>query len=80
LGEDFQRLHPKIQERFGFDSKSRKRAIGRGIMDRVWRGKFFTTPFLMVGTWRNIMFPEKAKTSHLQSKTGLTSTLSAAKL
>ena len=29
LGEDFQRLHPKIQERFGFDSKSNKRAIGR---------------------------------------------------
>jgi len=59
LGEDFQRLHPKIQERFGFDSKSRKRAIGRGIMDQVWHGKFFTTPFLMVGSWRNIMFPEK---------------------
>jgi hypothetical protein len=61
LGEDFQRLHPKIQERFGFDSKSRKRAVGRGIMDRVWHGKFFTTPFLMVGSWRNIMFPEKGE-------------------
>ncbi|MEX1018956.1 MAG: DUF4166 domain-containing protein, partial [Litorilinea sp.] len=22
-----------------------------------WRGPFYTTPFLMVGTWRNIMFP-----------------------
>ncbi len=44
LGEDFKRLHPKIQERFGFDSRSRKRAIGRGIMDRVWHGKFFTLP------------------------------------
>jgi len=61
LGKDFERLHPKIQERFGFDSTSRKRAIGRGVMERVWRGRFFTIPFLMVGTWRNIMFPEQGK-------------------
>ena len=61
LGDEFERLHPKIQERFGFDSTSRKRAIGRGVMERVWRGRFFTIPFLMVGTWRNIMFPEQGK-------------------
>ncbi|MBI5706138.1 MAG: DUF4166 domain-containing protein [Armatimonadetes bacterium] len=61
LGEDFSRLHPKIQERFGFDSSSRKRAIGRGTMDRVWHGRFYTIPFLMVGTWRNIMFPERGE-------------------
>lgn len=61
MGEDFKRLHPKIQERFGFDSSSRKRAIGRGVMDRVWHGKFYTIPFLMVGTWRNIMFPEQGE-------------------
>lgn len=59
MGEEFQRLHPKIQERFGFDSQSRKRAIGRGTMERVWHGKFYTIPFLMLGTWRNIMFPEQ---------------------
>lgn len=61
MGEDFKRLHPKIQERFGFDSSSRKRAIGRGLMDRVWHGKVYTLPFLMVGTWRNIMFPEQGE-------------------
>ncbi len=27
-------------------------------MDEVWRGRFYTLPFLFVGTWRNIMFPE----------------------
>lgn len=59
LGDDFHRLHPKIQERFGFDSRSGKRAIGRGVMDRVWRGRFYTLPFLQIGTWRNIMFPEQ---------------------
>ena len=27
-------------------------------MDRVWHGRFYTLPFLYVGTWRRIMFPE----------------------
>lgn len=58
LGPDFQRLHPKIQERFGFDSQSRRASIGRGVMERVWHGPWWTIPFLLCGTWRNIMFPE----------------------
>lgn len=58
LGDDFNRLHPKIQERFGFDSSASKRAIGRGTMDRISRGRIYTLPFLWVGTLRRIMFPE----------------------
>lgn len=58
MGEDFYRLHPKIQERFGFCSKDCQRAIGRGTMDRVWRGRIYTLPFLFIGTFRHIMFPE----------------------
>jgi Domain of unknown function (DUF4166) len=27
-------------------------------MDRIWHGSVFTLPFLYVGTWRRIMFPE----------------------
>lgn len=61
MGKEFERLHPKIQERFGFDSHSGKRAIGRGVMARVWHGRFYTLPFLKVGTWRNIMFPEQGE-------------------
>lgn len=61
LRDDFNRLHPKIQERFGIDSTSGKRAIGRGVMDKVWRGRFYTIPFLLVGTWRNILFPEQGE-------------------
>ena len=30
LGTDFRRLHPKIQERFGFSSRDGVAAIGRG--------------------------------------------------
>ena len=58
LGNDFDRLHPQIQKRFGFDSTNGVASIGRGIMDRVWHGRFYTLPFLYVGTWRRIMFPE----------------------
>ncbi len=61
LGEDFQRLHPKIQERFGFSSTDRTASIGTGIMEHVGRGRFFTLPFLCIGAWRRIMFPEKGK-------------------
>ena len=59
LGEDFEKLHPQVQKRFGFSSTSQVAAIGRGVMNRVWRGRFFTLPFLIVGSWRNIMFPEQ---------------------
>jgi hypothetical protein len=58
LGSDFDRLHPEIQRRFGFSSADGVASIGRGVMDEVWRGRFYTVPFLYVGTWRRIMFPE----------------------
>jgi Domain of unknown function (DUF4166) len=58
LGDKFKLLHPRIQERFGFSSKDRRGSIGKGVMEKVWRGKFFTLPFLYIGSWRRIMFPE----------------------
>src|SRR5438128_4101973 len=59
LGSDFKRLHPKIQERFGFSSSDGTACIGKGIMDEVWHGALYTLPFLYVGSWRRIMFPER---------------------
>jgi hypothetical protein len=58
LGSEFDRLHPEIQRRFGFSSADPIASVGRGIMDEVWRGAFYTVPFLYIGTWRRIMFPE----------------------
>src|SRR5712664_3153725 len=58
LGSDFGRLHPQIQRRFGFASTDNLASIGRGLMEEVWKGRFYTVPFLYVGTWRSIMFPE----------------------
>lgn len=57
LGPDFERLHPRIRERFGFDSFDRTAAIGRGVMEEIWHGPVYTLPFLAVGMWRHIMFP-----------------------
>ena len=59
MGAEFERLHPKIQERFGFDGESGLASIGRGTMARVWHGPFYTYPFLVLGTFRRIMFPER---------------------
>jgi Domain of unknown function (DUF4166) len=59
LGADFARLHPQIQRRFGFSSADRTAAIGRGVMERLWHGPPYTLPFLYVGSFRRIMFPEQ---------------------
>jgi hypothetical protein len=61
LGTEFNRLHPRIQERLALTSASGRGAIGRGVMDEIWRGKFYTLPFLYIGTLRNIMFPEHGR-------------------
>src|SRR5438034_1267821 len=36
-------------------------AIGVGVMEEVWHGPVYTLPFLYVGTWRRIMFPEAGR-------------------
>jgi hypothetical protein len=61
LGSDFARLHPQIQRRFSLTSEGRIAAIGTGTMDRLWHGAFYTLPFLYVGSWRSIMFPEQGR-------------------
>ncbi|MDX5339379.1 MAG: DUF4166 domain-containing protein [Cyclobacteriaceae bacterium] len=61
LGSEFDRLHPQIQKRFGFNSNDKIASIGKGVMQSVWYGKPYTLPFLYIGTWRNIMFPQKGK-------------------
>lgn len=61
LGADFGKLHPQIQRRFGFCSEDGIASIGRGVMEELWIGKFYTLPFLYIGTWRRIMFPERGR-------------------
>ncbi len=59
MGEEFERLHPKIQERFGFDSTAGFGSVGRGIMETMERGGWWTVPFLWIGSLRSIMFPDR---------------------
>jgi hypothetical protein len=59
LGSDFSKLHPEIQRRFSLTSESGLASIGTGTMERIWRGAAHTLPFLYLGTWRNIHFPEE---------------------
>ena len=61
LGAEFARLHPEIQRRFGLSSQDGLASIGRGVMDEIWTGPVYVRPFLQVGTWRRIMFPETGR-------------------
>ena len=61
LGSDFARLHPEIQRRFGFSSIDNIASIGTGVMEEIWHGPPYTLPFLYVGSWRRIMFPESGR-------------------
>lgn len=58
LGSEFSKLHPQIQRRFSLYSQSGLAAVGTGVMETVWHGAAYTLPFLYLGTWRSIMFPE----------------------
>lgn len=61
LGEQFSKLHPQIQKRFGFSSEDGIASIGTGTMEHVWYGKWYMLPFLYIGTWRNILFPQQGR-------------------
>lgn len=61
LGSEFARLHPQIQRRFGLKSGGKIAAIGSGVMDKIWHGAPYTLPFLFIGSWRRIMFPEHGR-------------------
>jgi hypothetical protein len=58
LRDEFDRLHPRLQRRFGVDGERDQGCVGTGTMDRVWRGAAFTAPLLRLGTLRHVLFPE----------------------
>ena len=57
LGDEFKRLHPKLQQQFSLSSHDQIAFVGVGVMEKVWRGKFYTMPLLYLGRLRNISFP-----------------------
>lgn len=61
MGEDFTRLHPMLQRRFGVGLESGYACVGRGTMTRVRRGPWWTIPVLHIGRVRNILVPETGR-------------------
>ncbi|MGC0237602.1 DUF4166 domain-containing protein [Arthrobacter sp. SD76] len=61
LGQDFQKLHPMLQKRFGVDVDSGYACVGRGVFSEVRRGAWWTIPFLRLGAYRNILFPDQGR-------------------
>jgi hypothetical protein len=61
LGDDFDRLHPRMQWRFGFSSIDETCHIGTGVMEEVWRGPWWTLPFLLLGSTRRVLFPSRGR-------------------
>ncbi|MBT2533023.1 DUF4166 domain-containing protein [Arthrobacter sp. ISL-48] len=59
LGEDFHRLHPMLQKRFNVDTEAGYACVGRGVFSEVRRGAWWTVPFLRLGAYRNILFPDQ---------------------
>lgn len=61
MGREFDKLHPKIQERFAISSADNTAWRGTGVMEQLWHGPLFTYPFLCIGSFRRIMFPEQGQ-------------------
>jgi hypothetical protein len=61
LGDEFDRLHPRMQWRFGFSSVDETCQIGTGVMDEVWHGPWWTLPFLLLGSRRRVLFPSRGR-------------------
>jgi hypothetical protein len=58
MGDDFERLHPMLQKRFGVGLDAGYACVGRGTMTRIRRGPWWTVPFLQFGRLRNILVAE----------------------
>lgn len=59
MGDDFGRLHPMLQRRFGVGLDAGYACVGTGVMARIRRGPWWTVPFLQVGRLRNILIPDQ---------------------
>lgn len=58
LGDDFGRLHPMLQRRFGVGLDAGYACVGRGTMTHIRRGPWWTIPFLQIGRFRNILIAD----------------------
>lgn len=58
LGSDFDKLHPKMQKRFGMKSGDGLYSVCTGVMEEIWNKGAVMKPMLSIGSRRNFMVPE----------------------
>jgi hypothetical protein len=61
MGAGFDRLHPRLAERFSVGLHTGLACVATGVMSRVWHGSGLTVPFLHLGVSRHILFPEQGR-------------------
>ncbi|MCA0971162.1 DUF4166 domain-containing protein [Halobacillus litoralis] len=61
LGDEFHRLHPELQKKFGLTSKQNLMALGQGRMTEIRGMNPLLRPFLQFGVWDHIVFAERGK-------------------
>ena len=59
LGQDFKRLHPKLQQRYTIPTGAMFQA--QGVMHRVKGGPFWLKPFYTMATKYHFLFPEQGR-------------------
>ena len=68
LGDDFERLHPKIRERYGVDADDGLARVGRGRTERIVRG-VSSLPLLWAGARFDLCFPEALREAPFEVRT-----------
>lgn len=58
MGEEFDRLHPKLRRQYAIKSGEGVMGRGRGVMTEITHGRAFMLPFLGLGARRLLLFPE----------------------
>ncbi len=59
LGEEYQKLHPKLQHRYHISMD--KSFYGKGVMKEIKGGNLFTRSLLWFGTFFKLFFPERGE-------------------
>ncbi|GIN84907.1 hypothetical protein J6TS2_12930 [Heyndrickxia sporothermodurans] len=61
LGEQFQLLHPKLQEKFSLKSIDQCAIISKGVMKEITGGFILLRPLFFLGIKKRIVFPERGE-------------------
>ncbi|MGM7702898.1 DUF4166 domain-containing protein [Pseudalkalibacillus sp. Hm43] len=61
LGSDFNKLHPKIQEKFNISTEDQEAIFCKGVMEEISGPSWVVKPVKKFGTDRHLIFPERGR-------------------